>query len=236
MKKILIVFYFVIISISYSFHIVPTAFERNIDKGDGYQEFNFPNNSLETMRYKFSVSSGSKGRGDMSPWVEVFPEVLTIKPGETGVLKVYARSPEGTPIGEYGFHLDSTPVSIPKVGKDGKTIEANIGVKLAVSLEMIGYVGDLKPQLKILKHRIFEDNGKTKLEVTVKNNSPKRGVEYGFEVKGKNNSSVRKLVGRIYENQTVTTTFDLEGMKKGQPYELTIFEDISNAELEKIKL
>ena len=220
----------------YGFYMMPDGFEKRIDKGDGYQEFHFPNNTDRTMRYKFSATPGSKGRGDMSQWVEFYPKVLTIKPRETGLLKVYAKSPEGTPEGENGFHLESVPVDIPQIGKDGQEIRASVGMKIATALEMIGYVGDLEPKLQILNHRIYKEGGETKMDVTIKNNTPKRGVEYGIEVKGKNRVTMRINVGRIREGETSTVTLELKNMKEKDPYEINIFEDLSYKNLVKMDI
>ncbi|MDX8335208.1 hypothetical protein [Candidatus Cetobacterium colombiensis] len=199
MKKLITLFFTIFNLISYSFHIMPDGFEKRIDNGQGYQEFYFPNNGLETLRYKFSASPGSDIRGDMSQWVEFYPKVLTVKPGETGLLKVFAKAPKQAKEGEYGFHLDSSLISIPNMKKDGSGIKSNVGIKINTSLEMIGYVGNLEPEIKIEKYRVYEENGKTKLDISIKNPSDKRGVEFGIQVKGKKNSLVRNTLGRIYE-------------------------------------
>lgn len=237
MKKFLIaimgLFMYVV---GFGFHIMPDSFEKRIDNGNGYQEFHFPNNSDRTIRYKFTAIPGSPGRGDMSQWVEFYPRVLTVRPKETGMLKVYAKSPAGTPDGEYGFHLETVPVDIPQIGKDGQEIRASVGMKIATAIEMIGYVGNLEPKLELLSHRIFEENGETKLEITLKNHTPKRGVEYGIEVKGKNRVNMRMEVGRIRIDETSTLVFDLKNMSEKDPYEINIFEDITYKNLVKMKI
>lgn len=237
MKKIVGILLFVLMTVAgYGFHIMPDGFEKRIDNGQGYQEFYFPNSGSETIRYKFTATPGSHVRGDMSRWVEFYPKVLTVRPGETGLLKVFAKSPVGTPEGEYGFHLDAMPIPVPKIGKDGKEIKANVGVKINASVEMIGYVGDLRPKLSLESYKVYDDNGKTKIDIAIKNDSPKRGVEYGVEIRGKNNSSVRRTLGRIYEGQTMKTTLELPGMKTRHPYEIEIYEDINYTAINKIKI
>ena len=237
MKKVIIgILMGIIFNLGFGFHIMPDGFEKRIDNGDGYQEFYFPNNSLETIRYKFSATPGSSVRKDMSQWVEFYPKVLTIKPGETGILKVYAKAPKTAEDGEYGFHLDSMPITVPKIGKDGKEIKANVGVKIRASIEMIGYVGDLKPILRVESYKIYEKDDKTKMDLNIRNMTPKRGVEYGVQIRGKNNTTVRKTIGRIYENQSMNITVDLDGMKKVHPYEIEIYEDINYTAISKIKI
>ncbi|MGL4652832.1 hypothetical protein [Cetobacterium sp.] len=236
MRK-LIAFVFIVFSlISYSFHIMPDGFEKRIDNGQGYQEFYFPNNGLETLRYKFSVSPGSDIRGDMSKWVEFYPKILTVKPGETGLLKVFAKAPKEVEAGEFGFHLDSSMISVPNIKKGGTGIESNVGIRINASLEMIGYVGNLNPDILIESYKIYEENGKTKLEIALKNPSSKRGVEFGIQVKGKNNTAVRRTLGRIYQNEMKKITLDLDGMKKNHPYEIELFEDINYTTIKKIKI
>lgn len=236
MKYILVMFLFIVNLLSYSFHIMPDGFEKRFDNGNGYQEFYFPNNGMETIRYKFSVEPGSAIRGDMSKWVELYPKILTVKSGDVGILKVYANAPKGTPVGEYGFHLNCVPITIPELDKSQKKVVANAGVTISASLELIGYVGDIPPVIDIVKHEIFEEKGKTKLKIDLKNASLKRGVEYGIEVKGKNKTVSRNSMGRIYEKESVTKVIDLQGMKKNDPYELIIYEEISNNLIKKIKL
>ncbi|MGL5189624.1 MAG: hypothetical protein ACRC7S_08215 [Cetobacterium sp.] len=233
-----IIFYLLLMlnTLSYSFHIMPDIFEKRIDAGRGYSEFYFPNNGTETIRYKFSVEPGSSVRGDMSKWVDLYPKVLTVKSGDVGVLKVYAKSPAGTPIGEYGFHLNCVPVNIPNLEKGVTGVKANTGVNISASLELIGYVGDIPPKINLAKRELFTEDGKTKMRVTFKNESLKRGVEYGVEIKGRNKTVFRNSMGRIYENQTVTKVLNLEGMKIKDPYELTIYEEVTNLPIHKIKL
>lgn len=236
-KYIVLIMWTIFYTLSYTFHIMPDSFEKRIDNGNGYQEFHFPNSSDKTIRYKFSALPGSPGRGDMSEWVEFYPRVLTIRAKETGLLRVYARSPEGTPEGEYGFHLETVPVDIPQLSKEGvMEVRASVGMKIATSLEMLGYVGNLEAKLEMLSHRVFQENGETKLEITLKNHTAKRGVEYGIEVKGRNRVNMRMEVGRIRIGETSTLVFDLKNMKEKDPYEINIFEDISYKNLVKITI
>ena len=236
MKKLITLFFIILNIISYSFHIMPDGFEKRIDNGEGYQEFYFPNNGLETLRYKFAVSPGSNIRGDMSQWVEFYPKVLTVKPGETGLLKVFAKAPKEAKDGEYGFHLDSSLISIPNIKKDRTGIKSNVGIRINASLEMIGYIGNLEPLIKVDNYKIYEENGKTKLDIALKNPSDKRGVEFGIQVKGKNNTLVRNTLGRIYAEENKKITLELNGMKKNHPYEIEIFEDINYRTINKIKI
>ena len=236
MKRLIGFLYIIITIITYSFHIMPDGFEKRIDNGEGYQEFYFPNNGLETLRYKFKMSPGSDIRGDMSPWIEFYPKVLTVKPGETGLLKVFAKAPKSAEDGEYGFHLDSSLISIPNIRKDGTGLKSNVGIRINASLEMIGYVGNLDPALEIEEYKIYEKNGITKLDIRIKNPSDKRGVEFGIQVKGKNNTLIRNTLGRIYQEEIKKITLDLDGMKKNQPYEIEIYEDINYKTINKIKI
>ncbi|MGL5593198.1 MAG: hypothetical protein ACRDDH_15230, partial [Cetobacterium sp.] len=64
----------------------------------------------------------------------------------------------------------------------------------------------------------------------------KRGVEFGIQVKGKNNTLVRNTLGRIYAEENKKITLELNGMKKNHPYEIEIFEDINYRTINKIKI
>ncbi|MGL4902498.1 MAG: hypothetical protein ACRC3I_05470, partial [Cetobacterium sp.] len=70
----------------------------------------------------------------------------------------------------------------------------------------------------------------------LKNPSDKRGVEFGIQVKGKNNTLVRNTLGRIYAEENKKITLELNGMKKNHPYEIEIFEDINYRTINKIKI
>ncbi|MGL4947377.1 MAG: hypothetical protein ACRC4X_06960 [Cetobacterium sp.] len=235
-KKIFTLLFLILSLLTFSFQMSPISFEKRIDDGKGFKEFYFPNTGNKTIRYKFSCLPGSAHRGDMSSWVEVYPKVLTIKPEQTGILKVYVEAPKGTGDGEYGFFLDAMPIEILDKQETTKDISAASAVKIRAAIELVGYVGDLKPELKIEKTKVYQKNGKTNLDTTIKNLSSKRGAELTLIVKGKNNTVVRKELGRVGKSGTIDTTILLDTMKNSDPYEIELVESSNNNSVLKIKI
>lgn len=217
MKKIVVYLFFLTFSITFSFHIAPTFFEKRIDKGGGYQEFTMYNNSLKTQRFKVIALPGSgKYQGHMNEWTEFSPKIITIKPKSQSVLKVYIKTPKGTLEGEYSTFLNFKSIPVPEIMKSEKekvSAMENIGVN--VSMEVIGYVGDLKAKLEITDLKVTENkDGQAVVSFKVKNNTLKRGVWYNIDVMTGNESHESVEKGRIGIGKTDEITLTMKKMKK----------------------
>lgn len=235
-KSIFIINFFFITLIAYSFQMTPISFEKNIDKENGFKEFYFPNNSSKTIRYKFSILPGSSNRKDMSKWIEYYPKVLIIKPEEVGVLKIFVKSPKETQEGEYGFFLDILPIDILSKDLEEEKIKAASSIKIRAAVEMVGYVGDIEPEIVISSYRVYSENSKEQLETIIENSSNKRGGEITLLIKGKNSQLIRKDLGRISKNGKLKIITELKGIKKRDLYELEIIETLTNKTLKKINI
>lgn len=235
-KNSLILVFFIVSLVTFSFQMSPISFEKRIDKGQGFKEFYFPNTGNKTIRYKFTSLPGSAHRGDMSKWVELYPKILTIKPEQTGVLKVFVQAPKETPEGEYGFLLDSLPIEVLDKDEQSKDIKAASTVKIRAAIELVGYVGDIKPILKLEKYKISSKGKNIDIDFILKNNSDKRGVELTALIKGKNNKTLRRDLGRIGKSKELETAIELKGVSERDFYELEIIETSTNISLLKTKI
>ena len=237
MKKLIILLGMFGSLVSYGFHMLPSGFDKRIDNGSGYMEYYFPNAGNKTIRYKFSSLPGSEHRGDMSEWVELYPKILTIRPEETGVLKVFIEPPKGIADGEYGFFLDAMPIEVIERGKaeEGK-IGASPSVKIRASIELVGYVGDLKGDLDLVSKKLYTKNGKNYLEVKVKNKTLKRGLTLEAKVKGSNDRVKTQLMGRLVENGQLISTIELDTLEGKRPVEIEFLEEIDKNLIKKYRL
>lgn len=235
-KNSLILIFFIVSLVTFSFQMSPISFEKRIDKGQGFKEFYFPNTGNKTIRYKFTPLPGSAHRGDMSKWVELYPKILTIKPEQTGVLKVFVQAPKETPEGEYGFLLDSLPIEVLDKDEQSKDIKAASAVKIRAAIELVGYVGDIKPILKLEKYKVSSKGKNTDVDFILKNDSSKRGVELTALVKGKNDKIIRKDLGRIGKIGELKGNIELKDMIEKDIYEVDFIETSTNVSILKVKI
>lgn len=241
MKKVFkgVLLFLMIFKFSLSFHIAPTFFEKRMDAGGGYQEFILYNNSDKTQRFKVTALPGTGGyNGDMDKWIEFNPKIITIKPKSQSTLKVYAKSPKGTPEGEYSTFLNFRSVPVPNlVSDDNKSMAPAARMGLSVNMEVIGYVGNLKPKLDITNLKVSENEaGKAVITFNVKNNTPKRGVWYSIEIMKGNESFEPVEKGRISIGESDEIKLISEDLKKGDVVGIRLrdsstYEDISKKEL-----
>lgn len=203
-------------SVTFSFHIAPTFFEKRIDAGGGYQEFILKNNTNRTARYKISFLPGLGKFGHMDKWVEYSPKIITVKPQSQSILKVYIKAPKGTPEGEYSTLLNAKTVVVPKIDRQpDEEVAAVAALGLDISMEVVGYVGDLNADLAISNLKVSEDkDGKTVVTFNIKNNTPKRGVYYNIEILEANENFESIEKGRIGVGKDDEIKITLNKMKK----------------------
>ncbi|MGL5622731.1 hypothetical protein, partial [Cetobacterium sp.] len=207
--------FLLIISTTFSFHITPTFFEKRIDGSGGYEEYVLKNNTNETVRYKIEFLPGLGKFGHMDKWVEYNPKIITIKPQSQSTLKVYIKAPKGTTEGEYSTLLNAKTIPVPKLEKQPNEVAAAARLGLNISVEIVGYVGDLAANLEITNLKINEDKeGKAIVIFDVKNNTLKRGVYYSVEVLESNGNFETTEKGRVGVGKTDKVKITLDKMKK----------------------
>ncbi|MGL4910002.1 MAG: hypothetical protein ACRCZR_00925 [Cetobacterium sp.] len=213
-KYLMILLTLIMTTISYAFHISPDGFGKRFDEG-AMQEYTFKNNTGKTVRYRFKILPGSNGRS-MHDWIEFEPKFMTIKDSESKKLKVFAKSPDGTPIGDYNFYLNVETVTLPNtIGntKEG-TAAAGSTVGLSLNIEMIGWVGDLPAQLKLEKYELKEKNGVLYLNGFVNNRTEKRFVRYMIDIIGNNGQRETFYGGVVGAKKTRNINVPLPKFKK----------------------
>ncbi len=237
MKRLILLIGIMMSVLSYGFYMIPAGFDKRIDNGEGYMEYRFPNPGNKTIRYKFEALPGSAHRKDMSKWTEIYPKILTIKPEQTGVLKVFVEAPKGAAEGEYGFFLDAMPIEVIERGKaEEGQVAAGSAVKIRAAIELVGYVGDLKANVELVNKKIYEKDGKKYMDITLKNRTSKRGLTLEARVKGSNNKIKSQLLGRLVANGEITTTIPLEELKGARPAEIEFVEEIGQNTVKKYVL
>lgn len=187
MKRYLIIIFTILLSsIAWAFHISPDGFGKRVDEG-AMQEYTFKNNTGKTIRYRFKMLPGTKGRS-MHEWIEFEPKVMTIKNAESKKLKVFVKSPPGTPVGDYNFYMNVETVPLPNIVGNTKegTAAAGSTVGLSVNIEMIGWVGDLPAQLKMEKYDFYTKDNTLHLKAFINNRTEKRFVRYMLDIVGNN--------------------------------------------------
>lgn len=229
--------FLLIISTTFSFHITPTFFEKRIDGSGGYEEYVLKNNTNETVRYKIEFLPGLGKFGHMDKWVEYNPKIITIKPQSQSTLKVYIKAPKGTTEGEYSTLLNAKTIPVPKLEKQPNEVAAAARLGLNISVEIVGYVGDLAANLEITNLKINEDKeGKAIVIFDVKNNTLKRGVYYSVEVLESNGNFETTEKGRVGVGKTDKVKITLDKMKKKDIVGVRIRETETRREITNKKL
>lgn len=223
---------------TFSFHITPTFFEKRIDAGGGYQEYILKNNTNRTARYKISFLPGLGKFGHMDKWVEYSPKIITVKPQDQNILKVYIKAPKGTPEGEYSTLLNAKTVVVPKIDRQpDEEVAAVTALGLDISVEVLGYVGDLNADLEITNLKVSEDkDGKAVVTFNIKNNTPKRGVYYNIEILEANENFESIEKGRIAVRKSDEIKITLGKMKKKDIVGVRIRETATRKEITSKKL
>ena len=154
MFKYLIFFLLISIQLFSYTNIYPLTFDERIDGQGGYKEYTLTNVTNKTLRYKI-YEEKIQDTFDMSKWVERYPKILTLKPGEKGKLNILVTSPKGTKNGEYLMNL-----CIKEIGYPSESLKSEIEILTNLKIELAGVVGDLKPRLdlKINKNKVFLKN------------------------------------------------------------------------------
>lgn len=190
-KKIILITLFAIFSVSsYAFKIDHITFNQRMDSEDGgYSESTVYNTSLHRRRYKINILKGDINDG--SSYIQVYPRILTLEPKSKGIIKIFAKAPRASKIGEYNFKLQFQPISIPTLtkAKNGE-ISGTSNVTISPVIPMKGYIGEIN-FTKAIK---FEDIKVTKnpkgegVLVSGKlSNESFTGIDFAAEAYGKNN-------------------------------------------------
>lgn len=155
MEKI-ILFLIIQMQIFAYMNISPVNFDKRIDGIGNFQEYKINNITNKTLKYRIYKEAGEGN--DMSSWMEIYPENLTLNPGQEKKIKVYINSPSNIPKGEYNAILGIKEIGIPTKENPKGTLEVFTNLKLKI----YGYIGELNPKLDL--NNIKVQKGKNKEE------------------------------------------------------------------------
>lgn len=121
---------------SFALHTSTNSFNERIDNYEGYKEITFYNDSTSPKIYGFKILPLKDDK--MCQWTHLSDTTITIPPLDKYNLKIYSKSPENTPKGQYGCLLQITPVIL------SDTINKNqVVIPIIVNFKLDGYVGKL---------------------------------------------------------------------------------------------
>lgn len=188
MLKVLLFLIFSINILAYT-NISPLNFDERIDGEGGYKEYTLFNSTKNKLTYKIYPEK-KQDNFDMSQWVELYPTVMSLKPGESKKIKILITSPNGLPKGEYLANLCIKEIETP--GQQEKNIKLFTNLKI----ELAGYIGDLKPILEIKKI----DKNDNIININLRNKGLIRGkFELYLQENGKNPKYL--TTARIFKNE-----------------------------------
>lgn len=193
MKKITtLIFTFIITLNLFAFEITPDYFGQRLDNGGAFQEYTISNKTNHTVRYRFSALPSKIKEKSMDKWVVFQPRYMTIKPGESRCLKIFANSPLNTQVGEYAFYTYIESITIPDFvfDKEKTALVAGTQFGVNIAIQMFAWVGDLPPKVDLYNYKVYKKNGRLHIKGTLKNLTKKRFVQYRVTAYGKNSSQV----------------------------------------------
>lgn len=188
MLKVLLFLIFSVNILAYT-NISPLNFDERIDGEGGYKEYTLFNSTKNKLTYKIYPEK-KQDNFDMSQWVELYPTVVSLKPGESKIIKILITSPSGLPEGEYLTNLCIKEIETP--GEQEKNIKLFTNLKI----ELAGYIGNLKPILEIKKI----DKNNNIININLRNKGLIRGkFELYLQEDGKNPKYL--TTARIFKNE-----------------------------------
>lgn len=214
--KSILVFFFLLKTISFSFLIDSIDFDEEVG-GNGYREYKIYNQSMYKAIYKVKISG--IGDIDVTKDMSVYPNILSLDPNGYGVLKIYGGRSTDLPTGEYSFKLTFTPIVIPEL-KKGKADKITGGstIGLVPEIIMTAHVGNPKREESLdIENIQFYTNKNKKLvcKMDVVNNSH-ASLTLGaqFKDKERNKADSRRL-GRVSGNSRETFEVEINNFSDG---------------------
>ena len=217
LKILLLVCIFTISQLSFGYvNIYPMKFDKNIDGNEGYETYYLYNPTEKTVRYRIYTDKVEDDINDMSKWIEVYPKSITLKPNEEKEIKIQAKAPSETKSGEYTAVLGIKEIPLPET-KDSNNV---LDIFTDLRLEIIGFVGDLKPKLSTKNIEVtINKKGEIITEGIVQNRGTRRGIFEFFFVNSKGKEKclageVRLLTNRETDIRNINIKIEDEYMKK----------------------
>lgn len=170
-------------SVAFSLEMNPSFFEKDISGGKGYAEYTISSGKAkEKRRYKIDVKPFNIKDMDISKYMEVYPKVVTVYPGETSTIKVFVNLPKKKfEYKEYGFYLRVMGINIPKLKEEKlNMIESSVNVPIALNMQMFAHYGEasdkeMKEKVRLDECVLYEKEGTVYVKGKLKNE-----LWYGF--------------------------------------------------------
>lgn len=230
MKRIMMLITMVIAIFNYTFSInmSTTVFDQRIDTG-GYREIVFKNNGNKPVRYKFTVQKFGDKK-DMSQWIRLYPKVMNIPPAGEKVLKIYAKSPKNTEVGEYSFALITSPIVIPSIQESKGKIVGNSSISFTPVIEMLGYVGEpnFSENLILTNLKLTSKDGGVEITGKIENRSF-AGIHIGMNLFTANDHLLTgDWLGRISKNSSDNFKIFFPNLKNKNDIKKIVIYDSTN--------
>lgn len=144
MKYIFLFFLLIKITLGYT-NIAPLYLDENIDGEGAYKEYILTNNTQKNLKYRIYVEK-KENTLDMSEWTEIYPKVVSLKPGEGKRIKLFIQAPNNSPKGEYITNLCIKEVEYPQLNKNRQ-----LQILTNLKIELAGFIGEKIGKIKIDK-------------------------------------------------------------------------------------
>ena len=221
MNKLIGFLFFCFVNISFSYmSINPVIFDKRIDNGGSSEEYYISNPTKSEVGYRIYVEPSDIEK-DMSKWIEYYPTSIKLKPGETKKINVFIEAPKEIKTkGEYTGILGIKEITVPSSFKNNK---AGVNIFTDLKIELAGFVGDLKPNLKISNLKL-EDNLlsfdiknigeiRTKVEAYLESNDKEPIYLDSFRILKDKEKSYTKKINKKINKTTKLVIYDLNGKK-----------------------
>lgn len=116
-------------------NIYPTKFSERIDGKGAFKVFTLANNTDEELRYRIYLEDEKENK--LSPFVEIYPKSISLKPSEKKEFKVFVKAAKNTKNGKY-----TTKLVVKQVGLPNKEKKDKDDIFTIFKLKMFGFVGE----------------------------------------------------------------------------------------------
>ena len=233
MKYIKFLLLFLLFSINiFSFKLAPDYFDKRVDGKGSSQEITFWNDSTETVRYRVYIDKSEEQNIDISKWVEVYPQIITIKPKSSSKVRIFAKVPTEASPGEGEFYFGVKTLSLPRT-ESGKGSQVSMPINLRI--KMYGYNGQIKQNVSLKDYQFSKVGDTLNFKGNFINNTENSSIKSQVVLMGnRTNESFR--TGRIKKG---TFAFDipLKKFKNAKNIEeIVIIDEMTKERIQRIKL
>ena len=223
-KVLIIIGVMLHMQIAYGYiNVYPTKFDKEIRKEGSFHEITLSNPSMDEIRYSITLKDlkgNDNHTGDMASWTEIYPTLVTVRPGRKSNVKMLITPPEGVEDGEYGMILNIKQLNTPNSIKEKEG--AVVSMLLDVNMGMYGYVGKVNGDYSKSNLKFVEKNDMLIIEGIIEN-SGDRSPRTILSVSNKDGKEEVKRIGRIWKGRTLDVSVKIEELEDANM--ITIYEE-----------